>query len=32
VTSAANSLVSRRLMLQEDATFVINQANAAAVP
>jgi hypothetical protein len=32
VTVAANGLVSRRLMLQEDATFVINQANAAAVP
>ncbi len=32
VTAAANSLVSRRLLLPEDATFLINQANAAAVP
>lgn len=29
---AANSLVSRRLLLPEDATFLINQANAAVVP
>jgi len=32
VTAAANSLVSRRLLLPEDAAFLINQANAAAVP
>ena len=32
VTSAANKLVSQRLLLPEDATFLINQANAAAVP
>ncbi|HET7160988.1 MAG TPA: alpha/beta hydrolase domain-containing protein, partial [Burkholderiales bacterium] len=32
VTAAANSLVGRRLLLPEDATFLINQANAAAVP
>jgi hypothetical protein len=32
VTAAANSLVSRRLLLPDDATFLINQANAAAVP
>jgi hypothetical protein len=32
VTAAANSLVSRRLLLPEDATFLINQANAAVVP
>ena len=32
VTAAATSLVSRRLLLAEDAAFLINQANAAAVP
>jgi len=32
VTAAANSLVDRRLLLQEDATFLINRANTAAVP
>ncbi len=32
VTAAANSLVGRRLLLPDDATFLINQANAAAVP
>jgi hypothetical protein len=32
VTAAANSLVNRRLLLPEDALFLINQANAAAVP
>ena len=32
VTAAANSLVGRRLLLPEDAAFLINQANAAAVP
>lgn len=32
VTAAANSLVSARLLLPQDATFLINQANAAAVP
>ncbi len=32
VTAAANSLVSRRLLLPADAAFLINQANAAAVP
>jgi hypothetical protein len=32
VTAAANSLVSRRLLLPQDATFLIDQANAAAVP
>jgi hypothetical protein len=32
VTAAANSLVARRLLLAEDAAFLINQANAAAVP
>lgn len=32
VTAAAASLVARRLLLPEDATFLINQANAAAVP
>lgn len=32
VTAAANSLVGRRLLRAEDATFLINQANAAAVP
>jgi hypothetical protein len=32
VTAAANSLVARRLLLQEDANFLINQANAAVVP
>jgi len=32
VTAAAASLVARRLLLPEDATFLINQATAAAVP
>jgi hypothetical protein len=32
VTAAAKSLVSRRLLLADDAAFLINQANAAAVP
>jgi len=32
VTTAANSLVSQRLLLPEDAVFLIDQANAAAVP
>jgi hypothetical protein len=32
VTAAANSLVSRRLLLPPDAQFLIDQANAAAVP
>ena len=32
VTAAANSLVARRLLLQEDAAFLIDQANKAAVP
>ena len=32
VTAAANSLVARRLLLPEDAQFLIDQANAAAVP
>src|SRR5438093_901780 len=32
VTAAANSLVGRRLLLPEDAAFLINQAKAAAVP
>ncbi|HWM42768.1 MAG TPA: alpha/beta hydrolase domain-containing protein, partial [Burkholderiales bacterium] len=32
VTTAANSLVARRLLLPEDAAFLINAANAAAVP
>jgi hypothetical protein len=32
VTAAANSLVSRRLLLPDDAAFLIDQANAAAVP
>ncbi|HEX2334093.1 MAG TPA: alpha/beta hydrolase domain-containing protein [Burkholderiales bacterium] len=32
VTAAANGLVARRLLLPEDADFLINQANAAAVP
>jgi hypothetical protein len=32
VTAAANSLVARRLLLPEDAAFLISQANAAAVP
>jgi hypothetical protein len=32
VTVAATSLVARRLLLPEDAAFLINQANAAAVP
>ncbi len=32
VTAAANALVARRLLLPEDAAFLINQANGAAVP
>ena len=32
VTAAANSLVARRLLLPEDAQFLIDQASAAAVP
>ena len=32
VTAAASSLVARRLLLPEDAAFLINQANGAAVP
>lgn len=32
VTAAADSLVSQRLLLPEDRTFLINQASAAAVP
>jgi hypothetical protein len=32
VTAAANGLVARRLLLPEDAAFLIDQANAAAVP
>jgi len=32
VTAAANALVGARLLLPEDATFLINQANAAQVP
>ena len=32
VTAAAASLVARRLLLPEDAAFLIDQANAAAVP
>lgn len=32
VTAAAASLVARRLLLPEDAAFLINQANTAAVP
>jgi len=32
VTAAANSLLSRRLLLPDDAAFLIDQANAAAVP
>jgi len=32
VTAAANALVGARLLLPEDASFLINQANAAAVP
>jgi hypothetical protein len=32
VTAAANALVAARLLLPEDATFLINQANAAPVP
>lgn len=32
VTAAANILVGRRLLLPEDATFLINQATAAVVP
>jgi hypothetical protein len=32
ITAAADSLVGQRLLLPEDRTFLINQANAAAVP
>jgi len=32
VTAAANRLVGQRLLLRDDATFLINQANAAVVP
>ncbi len=32
VSAAADSLVARRLLLPEDAAFLIQQANAAAVP
>ena len=32
VTAAANGLVSKRLLLPQDAAFLIDQANAAAVP
>ena len=32
VTDAANALVAQRLLLQRDATLIINQANAAQVP
>jgi hypothetical protein len=32
VTAAASSLVNRRLLLPDDAAFLINQANTAAVP
>ena len=32
VTAAANDLVSKRLLLQEDADSIIAAANAAAVP
>jgi hypothetical protein len=32
VTAAANSLVSQRLLLPQDATLMINQANTAVVP
>ena len=32
VTAASDLLVSQRLLLPEDRTFLINQANAAAVP
>ena len=32
ITSAAIGLVAKRLMLPDDAVYVINQANAAAVP
>ncbi|HYS09514.1 MAG TPA: alpha/beta hydrolase domain-containing protein [Myxococcales bacterium] len=32
VTAAANALVARRLLLPEDAAFLINQANGATVP
>ena len=32
VTNAANLLVNQRLLLQQDADQIINQANAAAVP
>jgi hypothetical protein len=31
-TAAAESLVNRRLLLPEDAAFLIKQAGAAAVP
>jgi len=32
VTAAAASLVARRLLLPEDAAFLVTQANGAAVP
>jgi hypothetical protein len=32
VTAAANGLVNRRLLLPQDAAFIIDQANAATVP
>jgi hypothetical protein len=32
VTAAANDLVSKRLLLPEDAASIIAAANAAAVP
>lgn len=32
ITAAANELVKRRLLLQQDADLIISQANAAAVP
>lgn len=32
VTAAANGLVAQRVLLPQDATLMINQANAAAVP
>jgi hypothetical protein len=32
VTAAANELVKQRLLLQQDANTIIDQANAAAVP
>jgi len=32
VTAAATALVGARLLLPDDATFLIDQANAAAVP